>query len=123
MNETLKKPRSKIPGSSSFSSLRTAVQVGFIVAKLQFFSSSATIMMPYLQKFQRNAPLVPIMTTEVTVLLETLMQKFIKQSEFHGANSPAKIAKLNVLEMGIHFATADIDVGFAARATLTKALK
>ena len=36
------------------------------------------------------------MTTEVTVILETLMQEFIKQSELQAANSPAKIAKLNV---------------------------
>ena len=63
------------------------------------------------------------MTIEVTVLLETLMQKFIKQSELQAANSPAQNAKLNVLETGIHLATADIDVRFAATATITKALK
>ena len=63
------------------------------------------------------------MTTEIAVLLETLMQKFIKQSELQALNSPAKISKLNVLETGIHLATADIDVGFAATATLIKALK
>ena len=79
-------------------------------------------MMEFLQKSQGNAPLVPFMTTEVTVLL-TLMHKFIKQSELQAANSPAKIAKLKVLETGIHLATADIDVAFAATATLTKALK
>ena len=123
VNETLKKPKSKIPGSSSFASLRTAVQDGLIVAKLQFSSSSATIMIPYLQKFQGNAPLVPFMSTEVTVLLETLMQKFIKQSSLQAENSPAKFAKLKVLETGIHLTAADIDVGFAATATLTKALK
>ena len=51
------------------------------------------------------------------------MQKFIKYSELQAANSPAKIAKLNVLETGIHLATADIDVEYAATATLTKTLK
>ena len=121
VDETLKKPMSKSPGSHSFATLGTAVQDGLIVAKMQFFSSTATIIMPYLHKFQGNAPLVPFMITEVTVLLETLMEKFIKQSEFQAANSPSKIAKLNVLEMGIHLATADIDVGFAATAPLTKA--
>ena len=77
-------------------------------------------MMPYLHKFQGNAPLVPYITNEVSVLLETLMQKLIKQSKLQAANSPAKIAKLKVLEPGIHLATADINVGFAATATLTK---
>ena len=51
------------------------------------------------------------------------MHKFIKQSELQAANSPAKITKLNASETGIHLATADVDVGFAATATLTKALK
>ena len=62
------------------------------------------------------------MSTEVTALLETLMQKFIKQSELQAANSPVKIAKLNVLETAIHLSTADIDVGFVATVTLTKVL-
>ena len=48
VNETLKKPKSKIPGSSSLFTLRTAVWDGFIVAKPQFFSLTATIMIPYL---------------------------------------------------------------------------
>ena len=39
------------------------------------------------------------------------------------ANSPVKIAKLNVMETGIHMASSDVDVGFAATATLTKAYK
>ena len=47
----------------------------------------------------------------------------MKQSELQAANHQAKIAKLNVLETGINLTTADIDVGFAATATLTKALK
>ena len=37
VNETLKKLKSKIQGSSSFVTLRTAVQDSLIVAKLQSF--------------------------------------------------------------------------------------
>ena len=119
MKETLKKQRSKIPAQSSFATLKTAVQDGLIVAQLQLFLNCNY----YDAISSRNTPLVPFMTTEITVLLETLMQKFIKQSEMWAANSPAKIAKFNVLEIGIHLATADIAVGFAATVTLTKALK
>ena len=63
------------------------------------------------------------MTTYIAVLLEILMQIFIKQSELQAANSLGKIAKLNVLETGIHLATGDIDVGFAATAILTNAFR
>ena len=51
------------------------------------------------------------------------MQKFIRKSEMQAANSPVKIAKLNVMETGIHVAPSYVGVGFAATATLTKAYK
>ena len=35
------------------------------------------------------------------------------------ANSAVKIAKLNVMETSIHLAPSDVDVGFAAVATLS----
>ena len=123
INETLKKPRSQIPSSSSFSTLRSAVQDGLTVATLQFFASTASILMPYLQKFQSDAPLLPFVANEVTVLLETLMHKFVKQSELQEANTPAKIGRLNVMETAIHLTPSDIDVGFAATGTLNKVFK
>ena len=79
-------------------------------------------MLPYLQKFQTDTSLIAFTTTEVTVLLETLMQKFIKQSEMQAANTVVKIAKLNVMDTTIHVAPSDVDVGFAATDTLTKAV-
>ena len=121
VNETLKKPKSQVPTSSYFAKIRSAVQDSLIVAKLQFFASTASIMVPYLQKFQVDALLIPFNVTEVTVLLETLMQKFIKQSEMQAANTAVKIAKLNVRDTTIHVAPSDVDVGFAATDTLTKA--
>ena len=122
INETLKKPKSQVPTSSYFAKIRSAVQDSLIVAKLQFFASTASLMVPYLQKFQTDTPLIALTTTEITVLLETLMQKFIKQSEMQAANTVVKIAKLNVIDTTIHMAPSDVDIGFAATDTLTKAV-
>ena len=123
VKEMLKKSKSQIPSSNSFTTLILAVQDELIIAKLQFFASTASVMMPFLQKFQGDAPLVPFIATELTVLLETLMQKFIKQTELQVASTPAKIVKLNVMDTGIYVPTDDVDVGFAARATLNKVIK
>ena len=122
VSETLKKPKSQVPTSGYLAKLISAIQDDLIVAKLQFFASTAYFM-PYLQKFQGDAPLLPFTATEVTVLLETLMQKFIKQSEMQVTNSAVKIAKLNVTETSIHLVPSDVDVGFAAAATLSKITK
>ena len=48
------------------------------------------------------------------------MQRFIKQSELEAANTPSKIARLDVTEAALYVKTADIDIGFAAAATVTK---
>ena len=57
VSETLKKPKSQVPTSGYFATLRSAVHDDLIVAKLQFFASTASVMMPYLQKSQGDAPL------------------------------------------------------------------
>ena len=56
-------------------------------------------------------------------MLETLTQKFIKQSEMQAANGTVKIAKVNVIETSIHLAPSDVSVGVAAAATLSKVTK
>ena len=59
VNETLKKPKSQVPTSVYFAMLKSAVQDDLIVAKLHFFASTASVMMPYLQKFQGDVHYYP----------------------------------------------------------------
>ena len=63
------------------------------------------------------------MTNKVSIVLEALMQKFVKKDNLKSADSPAIIAKLNVMETSIYLDPSDIDVGFAAASTLSKAVK
>ena len=123
VTETLKKPVSQIPTASSFATVRSAVQNHLTIAKLQFFVSAASIMKPYLQVFQSDAPVLPFVTSELHALLQTLMGKFVKRQELEAADSPYKIAKLNVLHAASHVAPSDIDIAFAAKATVDKALR
>ena len=51
------------------------------------------------------------------------MEKFVKRQECEAAGFPLKISKLNVMETINHVAVSQIDVGFAAAATLSRALK
>ena len=80
-------------------------------------------MKPYLQVFQSDAPLLPFVTSELHALLQTLMGKFVKRQELEAADSPYKIVKLNVSHAASHVAPSDIDIGFAAKATVDKALR
>ena len=51
------------------------------------------------------------------------MGKFVKRQELEAADSPYKIAKLNVSHAASHVVPSDIDIGFAAKATVDKALR
>ena len=51
ITEILKKPKSRVPTSSSFSTAKSAVLNKLTTAKLEFFMSVAAAMRPYLQTF------------------------------------------------------------------------
>ena len=51
------------------------------------------------------------------------MGKFVKTKELEAADTPLKISKVNVLAIENHVAASDIDVGLAAAATVSKAMK
>ena len=80
-------------------------------------------MRPYLQAFQSDTPLLPFVTSELHALLQTVMGRFVKRQELEAADSPYTIAKLNVSHAASHVAPSDTDIGFAAKATVDKALR
>ena len=91
VNETLKKPKHTIPVSVSFTTVESAVNDNLMVGKLQLFISVATVIQPYLQEFQADAPMLPFVPAEIVSLLEKLMQRFVKQSILESANIYAKL--------------------------------
>ena len=123
ITEILKKPKSQVPTSSSFSTVKSAILNKLTTAKLEFFMSIAAAMRPYLQTFQSDGPLLPFITSELETLLWTLMGKFMKRAVLEGANSAYKIAKLNVLNSATHVAPSEVDIGSAAKTTLEKVYK
>ena len=50
------------------------------------------------------------------------MGKFVKRQELEAAGTPLKIPKVNLLETVSHMAASQIDMGFVAAATLSRAL-
>ena len=120
ITEILKKPKSQVPTSSSFSTVKSAVLNKLTNAKQEFFMAIAAARRPYLQTFQSDGLLLPFITSELETLLWTLMGKFMKRGVLKGAN---KIAKLNVLDLATHVASSEVDIGFAAKITLEKVYK
>ena len=121
--EILKKPKSQVPTSSSFSTVKSDVLNKLTTAKLEFFMSIAAAMRPYLQTFHSDEPLLLFITSELETLLQTLMGKFMKRAVLEGVNSVYKIAKLDVLDSATHVAPSEVNIGFATKTTLVKVYK
>ena len=102
--------------------MRPAVQDS-VNYKAGIFVSVTVILKPCLEIFWCYAPLLPFITSEPQVMLETLMGKSVNRQECEAAGPPLKISKVSVLETVYHVPTSQIDVGFAAAATLSRALK
>ena len=75
--------------------------------KTGIFVTVAVILKPYLEILQSDAPLLPFITSELHVMLETLMGKFVKIQELEAAGMPLKISKVSILETGNHVAAPD----------------
>ena len=65
ITEILKKPKSQVPTSSSFSTVKSVLNK-WTAAKLELFMSIAAAMRPYLQTFQSDGPLLPFITSPLT---------------------------------------------------------
>ena len=80
-------------------------------------------MLPFLQVFQSDAPLVPFVISELHTLLQTLMGKFVKQKELEKLDSASKMAKFDVSPSDHHVAAKDFDVGFATKTLIKELIK
>ena len=79
ISETLKKPRVKLLHQITFSTVRSAVQDSLITAKLEFFCISCSHLETLSGEiFQADAPLLPFITSELQVMMETLVEKFVE---------------------------------------------
>ena len=61
--------------------------------------------------------------SELKTLLETLLGKFVKKKNLDAADTAYKISKVDVLSINHQVTASQVDVGFAAAATLAKRLK
>ena len=80
-------------------------------------------MKPCVQMFQEDVSLLPFITTEIKVTLETLMRRLVKGRDIEATDTVIKIAKGNALQTAYHVAASEIDVGYGATSTLMPAIK
>jgi hypothetical protein len=114
---TLSKPL-KRPTNKWFRVIESACQDPFVVAKLQFFKCISDEVVPFLKRYQMDAPMLPFLKEDLLGVLVSIMKRFIRPEIMTGMTTCSKIAKFEVLNNESHVDGHDVDVGFAARHTL-----
>ena len=81
------------------------------------------VLKPFLVKYQTDEPMIMFLAEDLHDMCGKLMHKFVKKSVLDSADTMSKLANLDVLDKKNHKAAAEIDVGFAAKATLANLVK
>ena len=74
-----KLPKSKQPSSKSYMEVKDRVDDKLITAKLSFFNCVASIVEPFLKKYQCDKPMIPFMYTDLKSLIQSLLELVVKQ--------------------------------------------
>nr|XP_042895472.1 uncharacterized protein LOC110282235 [Parasteatoda tepidariorum] len=73
-----KKEKKIYVGSKNFSVLSECIKDSFFAAKLAFFQSLAAFIETFLTEFQSDAPLAPLLFSNLTSVLRSFLDKFVK---------------------------------------------
>ena len=112
-------PKKDIPKTKSFKNLQEHKTDVLIVAKLQFFKYVATILSPFLQRFQSNKPMAPFLGEELEKILKTVMSLFVKSSVMNKADSVRQLLKIDVNKAENVVDYKSVVCGMAVKAELT----
>ena len=113
LTKLVQDPNLKIPKNHSFTTLQEHVKDPLTEAKLQFFITVAKVLLPFLEAFQTERPMLPFMAEYPRNTLHTILEKFIKKGVMDKATSVAKLAKIDVSEEENLLPAKNVDIGFA----------
>ena len=70
--------KSKRPKSKSYENVKTHINGSLTLAKLKFFSFAASLLEPYLIKYDGDGPMLPFVNEDVKKLFKNLLALIIK---------------------------------------------
>ncbi|KAG9260317.1 hypothetical protein AMEX_G26560 [Astyanax mexicanus] len=82
------------PRTASYDYLAVARQDPLIMAKFHIFMAISRIFTPFLTKYQTDEPVLPFISQDLTVLIKSLLKRFIK-SEVLRSITPLQLVKLD----------------------------
>lgn len=115
------KPKTTInvPQCNSYQTVKDCIQDKLIGCKLVFFQSMASFVEPFLTEFQGNNPLTPFLYSSLHLLIQNLLQRFVKTNILNSPK-PFSIYKIDLDDKQNLMKVEDVDIGFATKAAFKK---
>ena len=116
-------PLSKQPSCRSYAIVKEAVKDAFSVAKFQFFSFIASILVPFLKFYQTDMPMIPYMSDDLKLLITSVVRLIMKPSVIENCKSAADLTKIDLWKKDNLLKYSEINIGFSAEALLAALTK
>jgi len=113
-----KLPKSKRPSSKSYASVLSSVNDAFLTAKLCFFSFLASLVEPFLRKYQSDNPLLPFMYNDLKSLVKSVMRTIVKPEELDKCKTGPQLVDMDLDDKKVLMSRKDIQMGYGVEKVL-----
>ncbi|KAG1693155.1 hypothetical protein GQR58_007120 [Nymphon striatum] len=100
------------PNNKSYEIVKECVNDKCFLAKLHFFKCIASLLQPFLKKYQTDKPMMPFISDDLCMIIRTLMRRFIKNEYLECSNE--KLIKIDVSDKNLQVNYKKIDIGYAS---------
>ncbi|KAL2102284.1 hypothetical protein ACEWY4_001452 [Coilia grayii] len=104
-------------GQKKLPALRTSSYDPLILAKFHFYMAIARTFTPFLTKYQTDEPVLPFISQDLTVLIKSLLKRFIRSEVLSGI-TPLQLVKLDSTDKAARVQLKNVDIGLGAEAVL-----
>lgn len=111
------------PCTKSFKKAEAIVHDDLFPAKLSFFLMVAREVTPFLKLYQTDKPMLPFMCSDLTSILKSLLEKFVKPSVMVTATNTLKLLKVDFEAQDNHVDINKVKVSFATERALEEHVK
>ena len=112
--------KSKRPQNKLFDVLVKHHTDPLILIKVHFFKFTASILSPFLRRFQTPKSMIPFLSTELDATLRQVMSLFLRRQVIEEATTPYKLLKIDLGKRESMVDLQNVDLGTAANSALNK---
>ena len=102
------------PINSSFNVVCKALNDPLLKAKLHFFICIARQLQPYMKLYLSDSPMIPFLSSDISVLVKSLMSRFVKPDVLSLCQSVLSLTELEFTDKKNQLDPNKVDVGFTA---------